>query len=122
MKRRLLAVALACGLSQGLWAYSIDGNQLAKWVAEKERYESSAPGADPLSWVSYHHYVLGAFDAYKVSEQLAEQYTFCVPDSVTRNQLADVVAKYLKSSPEKLHNPAGALVYLSLRDAFPCHD
>ncbi|MDP1542419.1 MAG: Rap1a/Tai family immunity protein [Polycyclovorans sp.] len=122
MKGRLLAAALAWGLSQGTGAHSIDGNQLAEWLAGKERYENSAPGSDPLSWFAYQYYVLGVFDAYSVSEKLTEQYSFCVPDGVTSNQLFDVVAKYLNGNPEHLHIPAGVLVYVSLQKAFPCPD
>lgn len=48
------------------------------------------------------------------------QVHFCIPEEVTSLQLARVVVKKLKDSPETLHKHEGALVWEALFLAFPC--
>lgn len=45
----------------------------------------------------------------------------CLPDtSVSGNQAARIVVKYLNEHPEQLHMDDGALVLFALQLAFPC--
>lgn len=44
----------------------------------------------------------------------------CIPSGVNPNQAVRVVARWLGSHPERLHEPAVELVIAALRDGFPC--
>ncbi len=44
----------------------------------------------------------------------------CIPGNVSIGQLRSVVAKHLRSHPERLHLPLGRLVAEAQRVAFPC--
>ena len=44
----------------------------------------------------------------------------CVPNNVPDSQLIRVVLAWLNSNPQELHQPAGVLVAVALRDAFSC--
>jgi hypothetical protein len=59
-------------------------------------------------------YVQGATDA------LAQMNLVCVPTSATAGQVERIVHKYLVNRPERLHEGASFLVYVALREAFPC--
>ena len=60
---------------------------------------------------SFRMYVVGICDASFVE--------YPMPGGVTRDQLAEVVSKYLKENPERWGNPATFLVDKALRKAFP---
>ena len=63
------------------------------------------------SAVLFLMYVVGVCDA--------SFYDYPMPGGVTRDQLAEVVSKYLKENPEKWGNPAFILVINALEKAFP---
>jgi hypothetical protein len=44
----------------------------------------------------------------------------CSPPSATAGQIAEVVIKYLRAHPEKLHLGGEVLISQALREAFPC--
>jgi len=44
---------------------------------------------------------------------------FCLPNSVTRDQLEKIVVKYLNENPEKLHFTAASSINNALYGAFP---
>ena len=46
---------------------------------------------------------------------------FCNPPNIKNKQLVDIVTKYLKDHPEKLHMDDGRLVVDAFIDAFPCN-
>ena len=60
---------------------------------------------------SFRMYVVGICDASFVD--------YPMPGGVTRDQLAEVVSKYLKQNPKKWGNPAFLLVIRALEKAFP---
>jgi hypothetical protein len=45
----------------------------------------------------------------------------CIPDGANTGQMVKVVQKYLDDHPEKLAQPAAALVEEATRKAFPCN-
>lgn len=47
-------------------------------------------------------------------------YHSCLPKGMTAGQGVRIVTKYLQSNPDKLHILDSALVFLALKDAFPC--
>ncbi|HEX4984992.1 MAG TPA: Rap1a/Tai family immunity protein [Burkholderiales bacterium] len=44
----------------------------------------------------------------------------CIPETMTRGQLAKAFVQFLEKNPEKLKLPAGLVLEDALRDAFPC--
>lgn len=44
----------------------------------------------------------------------------CVPSAVTYGQHVAVALKGMQQDPKNLHLPAALLIYLSIRDAWPC--
>jgi len=46
--------------------------------------------------------------------------SFCMPATVTNDQIVKIFIKYLDEHPEELHQPASLLLATSLRKAFPC--
>jgi len=44
----------------------------------------------------------------------------CVPNDATISQLARVFVKYVNDHPEQLHQPDWAVLYVALKNAFPC--
>jgi hypothetical protein len=61
-------------------------------------------------------YVVGAVDGM----WWGEPNLICLPQGVTQDQLAEVVAKYLEDHPERLHLGAPVLIADALQPAFPC--
>jgi hypothetical protein len=60
----------------------------------------------------------GAVQFY--SEVLKKDDKYCIPDGVTNAQLGRIVVKYLKDNPKELNESRVTLVWLALRDAYPC--
>ena len=46
----------------------------------------------------------------------------CEPDGVNRNQIVDIVKKYLVEHPEKRHEHSVKLIMEALENAFPCKE
>jgi hypothetical protein len=47
---------------------------------------------------------------------------FCIPDGVQGgDQLIRVVVKYIDQRPEVMHRPFAELVYLALKEVWPCN-
>lgn len=63
-------------------------------------------------------YIASVSDEVDIFYQTKKPY--CIPDDVDIYQLIKVVVKYLDSHPERLHEPAGYLVFQSYQEAFPC--
>ncbi|MBW7922833.1 MAG: hypothetical protein H3C51_12145 [Rubellimicrobium sp.] len=45
---------------------------------------------------------------------------YCIPEQASRNQISDVVKRYLENTPEIRHVEARDLVLFALQQAFPC--
>jgi hypothetical protein len=79
---------------------------------------------------------IGFIDGFAAGHHVAETYHafhhrdekiddiyghLCIPESVTRGQVARIFLQHLqKSPPEKLKLPAGLLLEDAIREAFPC--
>lgn len=53
-------------------------------------------------------------------ENLDNDAKLCIPKTATNGQLARVVVKYLEDNPAKLNQGKTGLVWLSMKDAYPC--
>ena len=47
-------------------------------------------------------------------------FNSCIPNKVTRGQTSQIVIKYLREHPERLHEQAVWLAAKALDTAFPC--
>jgi hypothetical protein len=67
-------------------------------------------------------YVTGIVDMLEAlsARGVIPKNTLCIPEGVTKGQLADVVKKYLGEHPERRHLDAGGLVPEALTASFPC--
>ena len=64
----------------------------------------------------YQGYVLGA-------AQVLDGISFiCRPAGVTNGQIFDIVGKYLKNNPEVRNDAPADLVYIALKNVFPCEE
>lgn len=55
-----------------------------------------------------------------LSDDLRKTAQFCTPRDVTNGQLVRIVVKWLKDHPKALHENRTGLIWLALKDAFPC--
>ena len=67
-------------------------------------------------------YVSGVVDQIELLQAALgpKAYNVCLPNGVTKGQLADVTAKYLRDNPATRQNPAANLVFKGMAEAFPC--
>lgn len=66
-------------------------------------------------------YIVGVAEGVIVRENVGSTTaTLCIPEGVLRGQVIDVAKNYLRDHPETRQRSANALVYLALRQAFPC--
>jgi len=86
------------------------GNKLKRFCDDFDTDAFGMYGATCLGYVN------GVVDA------LASVSLFCLPEGVSREQIALVVKKYLAEHPEKLHIEADILVVRALEAAFSCTD
>jgi hypothetical protein len=59
----------------------------------------------------------GLFAAQATAKQ---QRVTCLPSGSTGEQAVLIVRKFLKDSPQVLHQPADVLAFVALTRAFPC--
>lgn len=67
-------------------------------------------------------YITGIVDTIEAMQQSGQlpKKTLCIPDAVTKGQLADAVKMYLGANPSRRHLDAGSLVPEALQRSFPC--
>jgi len=67
-------------------------------------------------------YVVGIVDTIESMQAsgVLPANAMCIPEGVTKGQLADVVQKHLQDHPELRHHEAGELVPMAINRAFPC--
>ncbi len=51
---------------------------------------------------------------------MARISSYCIPDGVSRAQMADVYCKYLGDNPAERHKPSAALFNTSFTKAWTC--
>jgi len=66
-------------------------------------------------------YLAGVFDGYVLGVAYATNgNVWCPPPNTTNGQLKAVVAKYLKANPATWNESALVLVFIALKQNFPC--
>lgn len=90
----------------------VSGNELtAQCVSADRQQQSHCSG-----------YITGAMDGISISETISTPgtHSFCVPAIANPTQIVDVVKNYIRNNPAQRSRTASAIVYLALREAFPC--
>lgn len=66
-------------------------------------------------------FIIGVHDSISVIAQGgAIRPIFCIPQSVSNEQIRDVVIRFLVRTPETRHHYAAVLIPLALREVWPC--
>lgn len=124
MKRLMLVLMLVMMCSSN--AMALSGNDLlgscndAVNLADGLRLQPTE--------VSNASYCIGYLSGFTDSMQLAVTFNkiknplYCFPpDGIENDQLARIVAKWLKNHPENLHQSARMEVLLAFKSSFPCN-
>jgi hypothetical protein len=90
--------------------YYADGNTLYSKCATSENF------GDKEYCLGY---IAGTHD-YIDGMQASSGKTVCIPNQITIGQEVDVVSLYLKNNPKVRHLTAPSLIWMALKDAFPC--
>jgi hypothetical protein len=95
------------GAATGAQSAFVTGNELYKLCSTRGQEDACVI------------YVMGASDMLDV--QQAGSTKVCVPSvGVTGNQMRDVVVKWLGAHPEQRHASAASLIWLVLKESWPC--
>lgn len=84
----------------------------AQWLG---MYEGGDPGKEAAA-----AYVAGYVDGVQSSEATARKKRFCVPDSVTELELADMVAEYVMGKSVFRQMGAPFVIDAALKERFAC--
>lgn len=121
MKRLFFCIMMLCATQANA---EITGNDMLKWcssaVKKAEKVEMTTDEhSEALSCMFYLNGFISALQVttvvYKPRKAIA-----CISSEGTMDQIARLVVKSLKDSPENLHNQPGPSVALALAKAFPC--
>ena len=67
-------------------------------------------------------YITGVFDGYDADQHWDKQaHYICLPTTITKRQLADIVKKEYEDNPASRHQTAAGLVLNALSISFPCN-
>jgi hypothetical protein len=117
----LLVVASLLVASPVMAGPFMNGNDLQKYCSIMDQ------PSDSHSMIDAQHMgicfgFIEAFNDFHSSLLTLDDFVplFCIPEKATVSQLIQVVSKYLKENPEKLHLDASYLIIHALREAFPC--
>jgi hypothetical protein len=63
---------------------------------------------------------VGQVSAIAVAAPLLREDIWCIPDSVTRGQMVQVVIRWIEERPNRMQEPFVTLAMLALMDAWAC--
>lgn len=107
------AFLLAALLSGNAWAEFMTGNDLLRLAEANNRVTSrTASDADYQDSSQFFGYLQGAFDA--------NRNLVCPPSGFTTGQLSEIVKKFIRNNPEKLHFTGDVIVLLAMSESFTC--
>ena len=95
-------------------------SQLASDADQPVRVDRIAEG------VQCREYLFGVVNGIDITADLYQYakdkplHSFCVPDTLSRDQAVQLFVKYAEAHPDQLHVAASELVWFALHEAFPC--
>jgi hypothetical protein len=111
---KFLATIIFMAFIGNTYANDATGNDLKIWMKEAELLKDNRPSTVPYAGGLYDGFIWG------VSRGLAFSGFYCPPLTVNNGQERDIVSKFLKDNPEKLHLQAHLLIIQALMNVFPC--
>lgn len=102
MKKLLLGLMFVCTSANAIYE---NGNMVLRDIEGQGMARMYALG-----------YIVGVADSFNDNEAL------CIPGTVTKGQLNDVVHIYLKNSPQVRDLPATILIMIALSEHWACPD
>jgi hypothetical protein len=100
-----------------------DGNSLLTHCSVIDKSSADLNAEQEMAGISCVSYLDGISEGFLIGATMGntpKSLLICAPDGVTSQQTGRVVLRYLKSHPERLHEPAATLAYEALNKAFPC--
>ena len=130
----LVLFASACCCAQTSTPTTNDGNRLLSdcssviKLADDNFKKGPESSSYPSGWCfGFVNGFLEGFDASTLAasktyaEYLESRTSYiCIPEEATIGQDIRVIIKWLNEHPERLHEDAGALIFIALKTAFPC--
>lgn len=110
--KKFILIAMLILLPTQVQAGFLTGNKLVEYMHEDEKTEIQNPSYYKSG--RYTGFIVGTFDT------LSGLQMICATTDVTEGQADAIVTKYLKFNPEKWNEAAIDLVFIALRNAFPC--
>lgn len=111
----LLAVVVASAEARA------DGNELLTQCQQFIKVVEKEPDYDSGRAGMCIGYVEGFISTTTFfSSNLEDDAKLCIPKTVPNGQVVRVLVKYLKDNPAKLNKNKASLVWLAMRDAYPC--
>lgn len=113
--RRLRTPAVILATLFCVSAFAFTGNELlANLKEDKKPFDNSTTATSAYKRGIGLGFVMGSFDFAEATG------VFCPPTGVTKGQATDIVIAFLEKHPEVRHLSAGAIVYVALKESFPC--
>jgi hypothetical protein len=98
-----------------------DGNELLMQCQHFIKLIDDEKGFSPVYAGACGGFVQGVDSTvFFYGEDLEKDAKFCTPKNATNAQLVRIVVKYLKDNPKLLNKDKTTLVWLALKDAYPC--
>lgn len=123
MLLRVLAIVLLCGMvltasSERAAAARFSGAYLVKICGVDAQGNEIAPGAH----AACQSYISGIMDYHNMlrSMKMAPDINFCIPESVTLNEVHLYVLEYLQRNPQHDAFVAAPAVLMGLYEKYPC--
>jgi hypothetical protein len=66
------------------------------------------------------NYVTGVIDGINLAARADAPPTFCMPERLPRQPLADMIATYIQNHPDRRQEPAAAIIGAAMAAAYPC--
>lgn len=112
IKKTIAAIVIAAA-SMPTQAEFVTGNQLANDLRERAKYETGNGGLT-YGAISSSGFISGVADFANDGKHV------CFPEATTSGQVNAVVTKYVLDNPQDWNESAVDLVYMAIREAFPC--
>lgn len=65
-------------------------------------------------------FLLGFYESHLIEQEMTKPKLYCIPNDIKTEQLNRIFVKFLEEHPERLSEETAALLYDSLKTAFPC--
>lgn len=90
-------------------------------VSTGNYWNEECNGGTAIGYTQCLTYTMGVIEGVRAQAGMSStKPLFCMPETATYGQSADVFRQYLKNNPQKRHERAPRLVVLSMMAAFPC--